>query len=402
MVTESTSPLERALRWLATRPLQKPFGLLVHALEDPNGESAAHLMPLLDPTASMPGGTPQTRALAVWGLIIDTIDKIGPTKDSRRRNALVAAFRLPRRPEIKEPWRSTLDSRFHQLMDLPGIFGDPPPVTITPMHKAWTRAVHERLTPMLRERLTDLAVNGPAWMPYVEIGRATEAEIANDPQPTDETADSTTGYRQPSPGAQPLFMDLFVTTVFMRGRTVYRRITERLITAREDNVEAYLARALAGPTRDPADVPVRGLWGCRAEPLVASRSGAPALTKLWFPTPLRRGEKHYFSSETINENLTEERLRVNVEIDHHGIAPGRRLHGLVPVSGLTIRVRFDPDCVPQACWYYGEQTERERLQRPPDGDPHLLTIIGGAVEHTFAEKCHPRESYGMSFLWPTP
>jgi hypothetical protein len=76
------------------------------------------------------------------------------------------------------------------------------------------------------------------------------------------------------------------------------------------------------------------------------------------------------------------------------------MYDYVPISGLTIRVMFDNDHLPEACWWYAEQTERERRQRPPDGDHHLLTIVSNTVEHTFTEKCQPRENYGISFLWP--
>jgi hypothetical protein len=217
--------------------------------------------------------------------------------------------------------------------------------------------------------------------------------------PQDLAAD----YRPPSKGAQPVFLDLFVTTVFMRKKTVYRRITERLVTARDDNVDGYTARALAGTgwsTDAPSNIPVRALWGCRVEPVVASRAGEPMLTKLRFPKALQREEKHYFSSEAIDENITEERRWVNVEIDHHGIAPGRLWHGHVPIGGLTIRIRFDEAYLPEECWWYAEQTERERRERPALGDPHLLTVTDGTVQHTFTERCHPRENYGVSILWP--
>jgi len=183
----------------------------------------------------------------------------------------------------------------------------------------------------------------------------------------------------------------------MRRRSVYRRITERLVTAQADGVDAYIATALAGKTGNPPDV--RGLWGCHAEHLLTSRVGEPALARLRFPRVLQRGEMHYFSSEAIDEHVTAQRRWVNVEVDHHGIAPGQLLHGCVPISGLTIRIRFDEDFLPEACWWYAEMTERERYERPSEGDPRLLTIVNGAVEYTFTQKCQPRDNYGVSILW---
>jgi hypothetical protein len=404
----SRAPVEVALRWLATRRRAEPLGLLVDAIKKPESVSAAQLEALVAPTESVPGGSPETRAMAVWGLIMSLIDNIGSSPESRRRNTLIAAFRLPPRPEIAAPWKSSLGDRFRQLMALPGVFGDPKPTTTTPMHKAWQRALTDDLVPALRERLEALAADGPGWVRYVEVARAAGTTLAREGSAT--TSAATAGYRPPSKGAQPLFLELFVTTVFMRGRTAYRRITERVVTAREDDVGGYTAKALIGAkakaeigaTRDLTDIPVRALIGCRAEPVVASRPGEPVHTWLRFPRPLRRGDKHYFSSEAIDEDLTEERLWINVEVDHHGIAPGRVLYGCVPIGGLTIRVRFDEECLPEAVWSYAEQTERERHVRPPDGDPRLLSITDGTVQHTFPEKCHPRENYGVSFLWRIP
>jgi hypothetical protein len=106
---------------------------------------------------------------------------------------------------------------------------------------------------------------------------------------------------------------------------------------------------------------------------------------------------HAFASETINNTLDDAREWVNVEIDHHGIAPGKRLHGLLPLSGLTIRIRFDEE--PEACWWYVEETENGRRVRPPVGSPQYLDVVAGQVEYTFPQKCQPRENYGLSLVW---
>ena len=351
--TQQGDAVEAALRWLATRG-HEPFGFLQQAVNKPDSDSAVVLAPFVTATRSLPGGKPKTRALAAWGLIVDRIRAVGSV-DSRRRNTLTAAFRLPRRQEIHIRWMSSLDSRFAQLKALPGVFGNPAPQTTAPMHKAWRAGLCEHLVPVLCERLSQLAVDGDAWLPYVEIGRTTERMVAKEAK-HDEHAD----YRTPSPSAQPVFMDLFVTTVFMRRRSVYRRITERLLTARQDGVRSYTARALAGGGPEP-NTPVRALWSCSVDPVLHSRPGEPVLTELRFPLVLRRGEKHYFSSEAIDEDLTEERLWVNVEVDHYGIAPGKLLAGRVPIGGLTIRIQFDEDWPPKICWWY--TAERTRTAR---------------------------------------
>ncbi|HEX5116684.1 MAG TPA: hypothetical protein VFW65_15935 [Pseudonocardiaceae bacterium] len=391
MTEDVQSAMERALRWMATRKHARPLDLIIHAIDDPHSDSAAQLAPLVAATESMPGGTTRTRALAVWGLIIHGVNRVGSADDSRQQNTLFAAFRLPRPPEITEAWRSTLEGRFRQLMALSDVFGDPPPSTTTPMHKSWKRAVGEKLAPMLREQVEALAVDGAGWATYVAAASATEP-TAGWQSPSEDT-----GHRYPSKGSQPVFLDLFITNVIMKGRAVHRRITERLVTARGDDVDGYLASSIAGWHGHATDVPVRALWGCSVD--TPGQSTDPALTRLVFPRTLVRDEKHYFASEAVDEDLEQDRFWVNVEVDHHGIAAGRLLYGCVPVSGLTIRIRFDGANLPRACWWYAEQTERERRTRPPDGDPHLLPIVADTVEHTFTEKCYPRENYGISLWW---
>jgi hypothetical protein len=145
-------------------------------------------------------------------------------------------------------------------------------------------------------------------------------------------------------------------------------------------------------------VPVRALWGCRAE-RIPSRPGDPILTRLWFPRPLQRGEQHFFSSEAVGSNVTTERRAINVEIDHHGIAPGIR-SGTTPTNGLTIRIKFDEREIPEAVWFYADVAERERYDRPEPGDDRWITVSPlGEAEHTFTEACQPLANYGLSISW---
>lgn len=395
--TQQAKAIEAALRWLATRG-HEPFGFLFEAIHKPHSKSAAALAPLVGSTASLTNRTVKTRALAAWGLVVECVREVGPTENSRRRNVLVAAFRLPRRQEIPKRWVSALDGRFAQLKALPDVFGNPTPLSTAPMHKAWRVALQADLVPNLQKRLIELATHGERWQRYVNIGRNTEHAINGRPK-RPSPPDPMTGYRKPSPDAQPVFVDLLVVTVFMRRRSAYRRITERLVTARNDGVASYLARAVVGDGR--ASEPMVALFGCTAHP-VLSQPDQPELTELTelrFPAPLMRGDKHWFSSEVVDEQLTEERLWVNVEVDHHGIAPGKLLDGRLPIGGLTIRIRFDEGWRPSACWWYAEQTERERRAGPP-GDSRLLPLVGNTVQHTFLKRCYPREDYGISIAWP--
>ncbi|GAB2573209.1 hypothetical protein [Kribbella endophytica] len=392
---DPATSLEDALRWLATHSEDRPLHLLRYAIESPASEAGHALKLLVDPTAAIKAATSLNRAEAVWGLIVSEAQQVGPSANAKERNALSAAFRLPRRAEIHEPWEATLGARFGQLKNLREVFAHQG--SLTPMTRAWTRGL-KLLVPRVSSGLATLADGSDEWLSYVELTRTIEDEVLRREDPNLDPNDLGVGLKAPTEGAQPVFLELFVTTIFMKQRAAYRRITERLITSQADNLDGYTAAALVGWTGDQATIPVKALWGCRAE-RIAAPPGEPAMTKLAFPRPLMRDERHFFSSEAFEADLHEERRWINVEIDHHGIAPGRLLHGEIPVSGLTIRVRFDPDFLPAACWWYAEQTERQRRVRPPEGDSRLLAIIDGSVQHTFTQRCHPRENYGVSIAW---
>src|SRR5689334_13787313 len=93
---DPAASLEDALRWLAVQHAH-PLEHLEHALIEPRSKSAAALGLLLEPTASMPDPSSHRRALAIWGLMLDEVARIGPSDNSQRRNALRAAFRMQQR-----------------------------------------------------------------------------------------------------------------------------------------------------------------------------------------------------------------------------------------------------------------------------------------------------------------
>ncbi|WP_346660143.1 hypothetical protein [Amycolatopsis sp. QT-25] len=383
-VSCSVAAVEGALRWLAVRKDGRPLRFLRYAIEDPASESATVLGCLVRPTDSMTTAPPEVRALAVWGLILDEIEKIGSASESRRRNTLNAAFRLG-----PVEWKSTLDDRFGQLKELPGVFGDPPPSTTTPMHKAWRRAVSDKLAPCLARDLE--TIEGEAWQSYVEIARAADASPRT----------RASGGRVPSDGAQPVFVERLLVAVEMRHRTASRRLTVRNVVAKDNGVDGYRAWALTGEAGALAAIPIKAVFGCRVETSPGAQPGDPLIVNLRFPKPLREGEQHEFISLACDDDLDAERRWIDVAVDHHGIAPGVVDGNGRVTGGLSISITFD-DCVPEACWWYAEQTEYERMVRPPAGDRHLLEIRRGVVEHTFLAPCHPRESYGIAFRWPRP
>jgi hypothetical protein len=396
------SAVEFALRHLGTRDHGDLVGLIEHAIVRPSSATGATLAPLVAPTAVLENWSAADRAAAVWQVIQQGIQDpdVSPTRQSRRRRALQAAFRLPDE-DIEESWGSSLTERFKQLRALKSVFNQP--TSTQPMEMAWSRGVR-LLAAYVEDRLTELRTPSD-WESYRSLGTAGRHGVS--PEQGYVYIDPETGvqavFRKPSSGAQPVFVNLFVTTVFMRKRSVYRRITERLITAQANGVEYYTARGFAGRSPRLTYVPVQALWGCRAEFIEAPRPGRPAVTRLWFPAPLNEGEQAHLVSEVIDENVTDERHWVDVDIDHHGIAPGRLAYGnRLPISGLTIRIRFDEDCLPESVWWYAELNERERYDQPPAGDPHLLQAGGVDVQHTFTDQlCQPRESYGIAFSWPS-
>ncbi|MFK0246164.1 hypothetical protein ACIQUM_15795 [Amycolatopsis azurea] len=350
-VSCSVAEVEAALRWLAGCKDGGPLGFLRHAIEDPASESAVVLDALVRPTESMTTATPEVRALAVWGLVLDEISRTGPTGEAADCDILNAAFRLG-----------------------------------MPQHNTWWRAVSDQLFRCLARKLDVLARDGEAWRTYVEVAF---------PEP------QASARRMPRCGVQPVFLERQLVNVEMRRRTAYRRLTVRNVVACEDGVDGYRARALTGWTGDLAPMPVKGIFGCRAETRPGAQPGDPLTMDLRFPKPLRKGERHEFVSLACDDDLDEERHWINVEVDHHGIAPCAidgegRLTG-----GLSVSITFD-DCVPEACWWYAEQADHERRVRPPAGDRRLLEIRRGVVEHTFPGPCRPREEYGIAFRWPRP
>jgi hypothetical protein len=365
------------LRWLAADGHARVLTTLQHALQDLHkpGKKSRDLRALVDgvPSSMPPGTRTEERAKALWRLIEDELELIELPDE---QTALRAALHLD--PTNRE---SSIDHRLEFARDR-GDFGRQRSGKhhgYDALRRWWGDGVRQ-LGERVHERLDYLRNHPEAWREY----------FAESTEPT---------FRKPSPGAQPVFAELFVTTVFMKGRFVQRRITERLITAKEDGVEFYTARALPEMEDASLSVPVRALWGCRAEQ-VPSGPGETILTRLYFPTALRRGQRHYFSSEAHATDVRTERKAINVEVDHHGIAPGLRLHDSLPISGLTIRIIFDTNELPGDVWWYADVTERERQTRPTVGDDRWLTVSPhGHAEHTFTEACQPLAHYGVSIAW---
>lgn len=369
---------ERGLRWLAADGRDRieanlRQALAARRLRSQNGKALALYALAHEVAESMPTGTTaEQRAEALWQVIKDEVERIELPNE---RAALRAALHLD--PVNREP---SIDKRLAFARER-GDFGSKPSGRrhgYDALRRWWGDGVR-LLAQDVDDRLNHMHEHPEGWYSYFAA-------------PT---------YRRPSKGAQPVFVELFVVTVYMKGRTVKRRITERLVTAREDNVQWYIARALPEMDDPSTSAPVRALWGCTAERL-PSRPGEPILTRLMFPAPLQRGERHYFASESVAGSApSTERRAINVEVDHHGIAPGERMHGLVPTRGLTVRVCFDATELPETVWWYADVTERERYGRPAPDDDRWIAVSQGVAEHTFADPCQPLANYGISIGWPS-
>lgn len=370
------------MRHLGVRRYGRLVELIEHAIRRPDGRTGTILAPLTESTSVLRDWSVADRAQALWAVIEEAIvhPEIGPPAQSRRRRVLQAAFRIPDE-EIDGDWKSSLTERFKQLQAL-HVFAEA--TSTQPMEISWKRGV-ERLAEHLEERLKELQTPED-WVRY-KLAESNGARLA-------------TVFRQPSEGAQKLFMNLYIMTVIMRGRAEARRISERLITSRDDEgLRYYTTYAFSSPDslRGRTYATTHALWGCRAEQVAAD--GLP-VTRLWFPRPLSAGEQVHFLSEAVHEDPPDSvRGWANVQIDHQGIEPGRLLDGLLPVSGLTIRIRFDGDCLPDAVWWYAEQNEAERYIEPPADSPRRLEVMRGHVTKTFERPCQPREAYGIAYRW---
>lgn len=413
MSSEETPPdinvsgIEWSLRYLGRQTHGVLVEIIEHGLDEPSGPAGLALGPLTRPLDCAAQWTAKERALALWALIEEGVKDhaLGPTLHSRKRHAVAAALRLPIDCIPTDSWGTSLGFRFEQLKAFSAVFGRP--TTTQPMEAAWTSGV-KALAAHLGRRFESLR-SVDDWEPYrphdkpaFDLG---EWIVEHDDRATKEHLK----LRRPSSHAQKVFAELIVVTVHMKGRTVHRRITERLVTSRDPHgdVAYFTANGYrVGDNIDRTYVPVRSVWGCREEIVEPRHHGHFPVTRLWFPEPLQYGEQAYFASEAVfdqGDDTDDEKYWIDVEVDHHGIARGRLLYAQkLPIRGLTIHIKFDGTFLPETVWWYAELTESERYGQPQAGDRHILPLIGNAVQHTFTEHiCQPREHYGVAFSWPT-
>ena len=381
------APVEAALRHLGAYRYGDLVKIIEHAIRRPEDETGRILRPITESTAVLRDRTTTERAHALWRVIEEGIvhPDVSPAVQPRHLRVLRAAFRLPDE-DVGEEWGASLTDRFKQLRSLRSVFGGA--TTTQPMEIAWKRAV-ERLAAYLEERFDTLRTPED-WARHLQV-------TPSGPRP----GNGAPTFRRPSEGAQKLLVNLQILTVVMRGRVVARRISERLITSQDEGeLEYFRAWAFSSSRNDlqgRSYAPTNALWGCRAEQVIEDEM---PVTRLCFPRPLRTGERAHFATEVVHEKADgEDKGWANVDVDHHGIEAGELRDGVLPVRGLTIRVKFDDECLPKAVWWYAEMNERERYVEPPVGSPRRLKVVCGGVTKTFEEPCQPRESYGIAYSW---
>lgn len=375
---EDRSPISNALRYLGRQDHGRLVELLHAGIEWPDGDFGRALYPLTQATASLESWSAWERAVALAEIIKQAIEHrdVAPTRDSKRRRALQAGFRLPD-GDIREPWGRALNDRFRQLKAVTWVFGDGR--SIQPMQEAWGRGV-EVLAQYLDQRLARLQDNED-WEVYRPPPKAPPRLT---PVP-------------PAPGVkvQPVFINYWVSTVFLDGRAFQRRITERLITAMEDGVDSYITRSRPPLQGDRPAGSVTRAWGCSAEevPFVPH---SDVLARLTFDR-LTAGQQHWFATEAVSTEVADDRPWIYVRVNTWGIAAGQLSEAGLPISGLTIRLVFDSECLPADVWFYTDPADR--IVPPAAGDPRRLRISNGLVGHTFEESLGPRDEVGLAFRW---
>jgi len=192
-------------------------------------------------------------------------------------------------------------------------------------------------------------------------------------------------------GYQAVTMDRLVATHFIVGRAATETITERWITAEEDNFSRYIVRAYAkNVPPDRPQLEVVPMLNCRrgAVRRVDMGDGAEAqLVEMVLPVALERGESTFFANR-VNSWEPGPTLMREVQVTCHGI------------KDLTVRVQFEPDGpLPKQCWYFAEVPDVDRLVPPDTDNPRNIAISDcGFVEHRFGRGIATAK-YGIAWRW---
>jgi len=372
-----------------------PVKQIEHAIEKPDDPRLpVSIKELVRETDLMPAGwTPQERARAFWNLIVDLVEGFDPGHDSKRQAALRIAFMINATGRQRDDPEPQLLRRRIEHARLSGVFGNPRRVGKDQAAQYWIDGVVD-LAVRLERRVAELSADPGLWQVY-RLGRAGAVRVL---QASTRSPDIT-----PLVGSAPFFIDRMINTYVMRGRCVGKRTTEMWITSWVDGLDHYDVRVWSHVGGAPV-VDVRAWLNCRVGALrtVASTNRLQVLEyPVIFPEPLRKGQDHHFAIEVDHLPADDDDTPlVELEVTCQGIAPLEVSHDGWPTRGLSVRIQFDQGAYPAAAWWFAKTSDFKRFDRPPDGDPHLLTCSPlGYLEHGFTTKCEPNQRYGVSWSW---
>ncbi|MFF5230651.1 hypothetical protein [Dactylosporangium sp. NPDC000521] len=195
----------------------------------------------------------------------------------------------------------------------------------------------------------------------------------------------------PPSGFQPVTFNRMIVTYFLRGRAVSESFSERWITAEEDNLARYVVRAYArnNPPARP-ELEIQPWLNCTlgAVRRVDLGDGSEAqIAEMDFPKPLQRGEKLFFATRVVAQEVGPTMSR-EVQVTSHGI------------EDLTMRIQFDiSQPLPKRAWWFAEVPDIDRLIPPEPGDDRFVEVSAcGFIERQFA-RGYPSAKYGLSWQW---
>lgn len=174
----------------------------------------------------------------------------------------------------------------------------------------------------------------------------------------------------------PMYLDRIVTTSFIRAKgSIEERITERTITATDNSVDRYVARASA-PKGEGPRVAIEALLNCTVGEVrdLDDPSGllSAQQTDLMLPEMLNVGDQCFFATRTRFSHSMWGSTFSRIEITGQG------------AGEVVMRVQFSEDSVPAVCWSFAGSAVVDSFVRPDDGSPDILPISRcGYVETTF-------------------
>jgi hypothetical protein len=363
---EQAASLQAGLRELA---LDGDGGLSVdrlhRALEGAEEETPEVRM-LVERASTAHTTSQRRRAAGLRNVIIGEIDALLADGNPMWTNALRAAFKL--NPDLyHDAAYDTLDRRLDRAR-ADDDFG--PDASQNDMRRHWDTGVRE-LAHALDSRLTKLAENPPAWVPYLKLW---ERDPFDD-MPSD---------------AQSVFVTRLLATYRLRGRILQEAMTERTIIATADHVSYYTVRA-SSPLGEKDRVQINAVLNCRAAGPKRTRNENGRIIHerpMLLANRLMEGKESFFATSVSGQRNKDP--IVETVVTNHGIQAG----------GLTLRVQFDRNYHPAAAWWFAECDEDDRTDLPPDGDPRRLTwTTFGYLAHTFTQSCRPGARYGLAWQW---